>query len=162
MTVRGTGERSISTGTSIFRFLSYITTHYMEIQRSKRLSVRRRAAIIASALFCLCVSNSVGPRLLPLPSPSPVGNSRVVFNSGLSASPTPNVNQPNAYMQMLAGLQYRTHDRHYQAHVATHARQPPLSLNAVTLVTGLPETTSISLNSPPLSVSAGRAPPQFT
>ena len=136
----------------------------MKQPTSKIKYFSRRGIFVVGALLCLCVSDSAGPRLLPLPAPS-VSATLATFSldSGgarASRSPSPN-KEPNAYLQMVAGSQYRGRDNQYHVQPATHAPQTSCQLQPNNLAT-TPETYApLDFKSAPLSILAGRAPPRF-
>ena len=133
----------------------------MKFRWSKVFSLRRRGFVIAGALFCLCVSASDGPRLLPLPNLSMVGSSELALNTAFSSSRTPgNTKEQNAHLQISAGSQYRTRDRHQQAQVGTHAPQTLLSLTSSIKTCVAPVYHAAYFKIPSLPVSSGRSPPK--
>lgn len=132
----------------------------MKFRRSKVFSLRQRGFVIVAALFCLCVSASAGPRLLPLPNLSMVGSSELALNTVLSSSPPGNTKEQNAHLQMSAGSQYRTRDRHQQVQVGVHAPQTSLSLTSSTRTCVAPVCHAANFKVPSLPVSSGRSPPK--
>lgn len=122
-----------------------------------------RAILVVGALLCLCVSDSAGPRLLPLPAPCvPLAFSAFLPNSGACASRTPSPNrEPNTYLQMVASSHYRARDRHHQVQAATHAPESSYQLQPSNLAT-TPETYApLNFRTTSLSIPTGRAPPRF-
>lgn len=133
----------------------------MKFRRSKVFSLRQRGFVIGAALFCLCVSASVGPRLLPLPNLSMVGSSELALNTVLSSSRTPgNTKEQNAHLPISAGSQYRTRDRHQQVQVGVHAPQTSLSLTSSIRTCVAPVYDAAHFKVPSLPVSSGRSPPK--
>lgn len=124
-------------------------------------SPKQRAFLVVGALFCLCLSDSVGPRLLPLPNLSGALNLSSSPNDGSSASRTPNSGKEiNPHIEMLASSQYRVRDRHYHVQLATHAPQDPLQPQCLTLAR-VPEVyVPLEFNAGSFSIPAGRAPPR--
>lgn len=123
----------------------------------------RRAILFVGTLLCLCISDSAGLRLLPLPDPGlPFAVSASPHESEACASQTPSPNKaPRTYLQMVAGSQYRARDRHYHVQPATHAPVASCQLQPSSLTT-TPETYApLNLGAPLLSIPAGRAPPRF-
>lgn len=95
----------------------------MQFRVIRGLSVRQRTVVIASALFCLCISDSVGLRFLPLPNL--IASSAAASNGDFSTSRSPRPpTEQTAHIVMLAGSHYRTGDRYHSVQVATHAQQP--------------------------------------
>lgn len=123
----------------------------------------RRTIFVIGALFCLSVSDSAGPRLLPLPAP----NATLTLEAfsperGDWASRTPRpTREPTAYLQMVAGSYSRARDYNYHAQSVTHAPQAFCQLQPNNLVTS-PETyASLNFKTAQLSIPIGRAPPRF-
>lgn len=128
----------------------------------KSVLFSRRALLVFGALLCLCASDSAGPRLLPLPALNVTSTVRTFSpdSTGASRRPSPN-KEPNVYLQMVAGSQYRARDYQSDAQPATPALQASCQLQANALATA-PETyASLKFKSAPLSIPAGRAPPRF-
>jgi len=123
----------------------------------------RRAILVVGALLSLCVSDSAGPRLLPLPAPSvPLAINGFSANSDTRTSPTPNPNrEPNTYFQMVAGSQYRARDRHYHAQPATHAPEASVDLKPGRLTTTTETYAHLIFRTASLSIPTGRAPPRL-
>ena len=139
----------------------HISINKMKFRWSKVFSLRLRGFVIASALFCLCVSASAGPRLFPLPNLSIVGSSERALNTAFSSSRTSgNTKGQNAHLQMSAGSQYRTRDRHQQVQVGVHAPQTPLSLTSSIRTCVAPVYHLAYFKIPSLPVSSGRSPPE--
>jgi hypothetical protein len=122
-----------------------------------------RAILVLGALLCLCISDSAGPRLFPLPT---AGTNPEVSESSLQgcayASRTPDQNrEPNAYLQMVAASQYRARDCHHHGQQATHAPhgfcQPQLSSLTTTPDTYAPLNFKTKFH----SIPTGRGPPRF-
>ena len=127
---------------------------------SKVRRVGLRAILILVALGSLCVSDSAGPRLLPLPTP-PISEQRVVSPSGAFASPSGHSSERGVYMEMVAGIQYRPRDRHQHEEPSTRAPEqsmlvPLIDIQRVNLLEQLPKPKPASLSRP-----KGRAPPRL-
>lgn len=123
----------------------------------------RRTILFVGTLLCLCVSDSAGLRLLPLPAPVlTLAAGALPHESESCASRTPSPNcGPTTYLQMVAGSQYRARDRHYHVQPVTHAPVAACQLQPSCL-TITPETyASRNLETPSLSIPTGRAPPRF-
>lgn len=129
----------------------------------KRRLFWSRAILLGGALLCLCVSESSGLRLLPLPATGDtfkVQSLAAVSGDSASRTPTPN-REPSPYLQMVTGSQYRARDRNYCVQVATHAPAAAYKLQSRGALT-TPETYSpIKLTTGSRSIPAGRAPPRF-
>ena len=123
----------------------------------------RRTFFVLGALLCLCVSDSAGLRLLPLPAPNVILTVQAFSPESADwASRTPSPNrEPTAYLQMVAGSQYRARDYHYNAQPATHAPQTFCQLQPSNLA-NTPETYApLNFKTAPLAIPTGRAPPRF-
>lgn len=123
-----------------------------------------RAIVFVGILVCLCISDSAGLRLLPLPASSSFLDVNLfprVGGADVSRTPSPN-SESNTYLKMVSGSQYRARDGHYQLQLATHAPEVSCQLQPSNLV-GTSETDSPVIFKPaPLSTPKGRAPPRFT
>ncbi len=73
--------------------------------------------LVLSALFCLCVSDSVGPRLVPLPQPTEVLSAAVVpdISSHFFAFLPEQNRQPSRFVE-IAGPQFRSGDHYNHTH----------------------------------------------
>lgn len=135
----------------------------MNEARSKAKSFGHRAILVIGALLCLCVSDSAGPRLVPLPALSlvfPVSAFSLETGPSALQTPTPS-REPSAYLQMVAGSQYRPRDYHHHSQLSTHTPQAFCQLQPSNLAT-TPETYApLSFKTAPLSKPTGRAPPRF-
>jgi len=122
-------------------------------------SVLRRAILIITALGSLCVSDTAGPRLLPLPTPEASAQSTSASSVDF-VSPSPNRDdEPGEHMAMTAGVQYRQRDRHQHTQTAAHSVQQLLEL-PVTESLQFHLLHSIPKSKPAfLSIHTGRAPP---
>ena len=130
---------------------------------TKGSSLWRRAILVVGALLSLCVSDSAGPRLLPLPalcvSFTVNGFSA---NSDTRTSPTPNPNrEPSTYLQMLVGSQYRARDRHHHVQPATHAPEASVDLKPSSFTTTIETYAHLIFRTASLSIPTGRAPPHL-
>lgn len=123
----------------------------------------RRAILVVGALLSLCVSDSAGPRLLPLPAQGvPVAVNGFAANRDSRTSPTPNPNrEPNTYFQMLAGSQYRARDRHRHVQPATHAPEASVDLKPSSSTTTTETYAHLIFWAASLSIPTGRAPPRL-
>jgi hypothetical protein len=133
-------------------------------QARKRLRlVWQRAFLVVGALLCLCVSDSAGPRLVPLPA-LPVVHSfeTLPVNRDHSFTRTPSPPKgPNAYIEMLVGGQYRARDRHQNTPTATHTPAASLQLKPGILKSTPNTYTPVDFETASFSVPTGRAPPRF-
>lgn len=122
-----------------------------------------RAILFVGTLLCLSVSDSAGLRLLPLPASNTSHDVNLSPRvSGVSASQTPNPNrEPNTYLQMVSGSQYRARDRHYHVQVATLTPEAACKLRPSGAAT-IPEAYApLKLTTASLSIPTGRAPPRL-
>lgn len=122
-----------------------------------------RAIIFVGILGCLCVSDSAGLRLLPLPDSSGSLDVKLfsrVSSANVSRTPSPN-SESNTYFQMVAGSQCRARDRHYHMQLATHAPEVSCQLQPNNLVATSETHTGGIFKTAPLSTLKGRAPPRF-
>ena len=135
----------------------------MNKARRKAKSLRHRAVLVIGALLCLCVSDSAGPRLVPLPALSVTLEARSFSpETGANASriPTP-TRGPNAYLQMVAASQYRSRDYHCHVQPATHAPQAFCQTQPGNLATTPDTYAPLIFKTATLSIPTGRAPPRF-
>jgi hypothetical protein len=122
-----------------------------------------RAVLVVSALLCLCVSDSAGPRLLPLPALSvPISIETCLLVRGACASRAPTQDRgPNAHIEMVVGSNYRVRDKHHHIQSATHAPRVSLQLQPTHLGRTTPIYAGLDFQTPSLSKPTGRAPPLF-
>lgn len=120
-----------------------------------------RVFIILGVLVSLCVSDNVGPRLLPLPSVSELASAPGAFNPGEAASRAPaHRKTAGARVEMVTAPQSRAGAERQSAHAAG---APKFEL-AVPLA---PRSPRLELNPPSAEISApfarpkGRAPPRL-
>ena len=123
-----------------------------------------RAILVLGALLCLCVSDSAGPRLFPLPAVAGVKVEAEAFSAETSAGISQTRDQKretHAYLQMVAASLYRTRDCHSQGQLATHSPTSSCQSQSTDLIT-TPETYApFNRKTQFLSVPTGRAPPQL-
>ena len=139
-------------------------TNTMKQASCKTGSSWRRAVFVVGALLCLCVSDSAGPRLLPLPAlsvPPAVSTFRPAGDGCLSRSPSPN-REPNAYFQMVAGSHHRGRDRQHDVQPMAHPPAVSCQLQPSALATTPDTYASLNFKTAPLSIPKGRAPPRFS
>jgi hypothetical protein len=123
-----------------------------------------RAITVLGALFCLCASDSAGPRLLPLPALNiAVAGNPCASKSGNGASRTPTPgNEPTAHIEILGGCQYRGRDRQQQSPPATHAPRACLQLKSGYLESTAENYTPSTYEPVSLSIKKDRGPPRST
>jgi len=144
-----------------FGVLIYIT-NIMRQSGNKAGLFRQRAILVIGALACLCVSDSAGPRLLPLPATTLIiaDNSNSLISSPCASRIPGSSREPSPHFEMVTGSQYRARDRHHHVPIATHVRQASLQLRPINLA-GIPVTyCPLNHNTVSLSIPKGRAPPR--
>lgn len=153
---------AISWTKAFFCAMVFITS-LMKQQGSKTALFWCRAVIFAGALLCVCVSDSTGPRLLPLPAASlSLASSTFLSESGACASRTPNRNKDsNSYLQMVSGSRYRARERHHEMNAATYAPEAFCQPTPVILATATQIYAPLNFRTAPISIPSGRAPPRF-
>ena len=132
----------------------------MRLAGIKRLFRWQRAILILGALGSLCVSDSAGPRLLPLPNPK-TAEAAVSLSAADLASPAPRSSERTAHMAMIAGLHYRARDRQHHIQPATLAPEqlsnvPPTESQSVRQLDDAANPKAAFL-----SIPKGRAPPRL-
>ena len=132
----------------------------MRLASTTRWIFWRRAILILGALGSLCVSDSAGPRLLPLPNPT-TAEATVSFSTSDFASPVPQSSERTAHMAMIAGVQYRPRDRQQHIQPATPAPEqssyiPLIEFHCIHRLEGITKPKAVSL-----SIPIGRAPPRL-
>jgi len=121
----------------------------------------QRAILILGALGCLCVSDSAGPRLLPLPTSATSEATTSLSTVNFASSSPTQKGERNAHMAMTAGQQYRPRDQHHQVQPATrapeHWLQIPLAhFQYLPSLDGIRKPKAASR-----SIHIGRAPPRL-
>lgn len=124
--------------------------------------LNRRAVIIVGALLVLCVSDNVGPRLLPLPSLPELASTPKQTDRGRVVSRSPSQGRTTgARVEMVSAPQGRAASERQSPHAAAHA--PKFDLAAPLA----PASPSPELYQPsgersaPFSRPKGRAPPRL-
>ncbi len=121
-----------------------------------------RAILVVGALICLCLSDSAGPRLLPLPASTLIAVNPFTLDSNLWTSRAPDPSSElNTHIEMVSGSQYRTRDRHHHVQPALHAPQISLQLHPTNLGGASESYAPLKSNSAALLIPPGRAPPRF-
>ena len=137
----------------------------IEMERAAGTALRLkfvRGLIVIGALVSLCVSDDVGPRLLPLPSTwSVTASDKSLPAVGDFALPTSVPGEgPGAWVEMAATAQLRSGDRHQHEQAATHAA--PAAGPPANLVSGVTAAYHpLFLLSSPVAVPADRGPPRL-
>ena len=136
----------------------------MKTRLSENPVFAKRAILVLGVLLCLCVSDSAGPRLFPLPASAGVNVEAEAFSAAscLGVSQTQNQNrEPHAYLQMVAASQYRARDCHSQGQLATHAPHRFCQSQSTALITTAETYAPFNIKTEFLSVPTGRAPPHL-
>lgn len=138
-------------------------TIIMKLTGNKVRLFWQRAVLVVSALLCLCVSDSAGPRLLPIPIPSlTVAVSVFPADSCPSASQRPSPQrESNTYNKIVAGSQYRARERDHHVQPATHAPQTSLQLQPTNLAGAPAICAHLNCKTASLSFPTDRAPPHL-
>lgn len=132
----------------------------MRLQSTTREIFRQRAILILGALVSLCVSDSAGPRLLPLPN-TITAASTVSFSSSEFVLPAPQNSERTAHMAMIAGLQYRQRDSHQHTQPATIAPEQASNVPPTQIQTAHQLNRDRRIKAVSLSIPIGRAPPRL-
>ena len=117
-----------------------------------------RASVVVAALFSLCVSSNVGPRLLPLPVPESAGAEASHEQQGTTASRSQSKEPGSFRVPMMAQGQKRA-DR--EPHARSLAVMPGIDCvvsNDYRLTAEIIDP-KISITSALVSAPSGRAPP---
>ena len=121
-----------------------------------------RVLLIFGVLLSLCVSDNVGPRLLPLPLAPEFASATVSSDPGQSASRTPSHGGTiGARVEMVSVPQSRAGAEHQSPHAAAHTPEfrlaSPPAPRSLRRELYLPFAES----SAPFSRPKGRAPPRL-
>jgi hypothetical protein len=128
--------------------------------RTRALSPR--ALVIFCALLSLCVSDNVGPRLLPLPPVAELASTSGPFDRGQAASPTPSQGRTRgARVEMISASQARTGAERQSPQVAAHAPKFELAAPSAPRSAGRDLYPPFCESSAPFSRPKGRAPPRL-
>lgn len=134
----------------------------MERSTAQTRSNTVRLLLIISSLLSLCVSDGVGPRLLPLPGAQEsvlTAQSQLGSYASSTRTPTPS-GRLSQRMEMASGSQFRAGNHHQDTQHATHALQGVLD-KAVNLLEGAPNNYGpLQSLAAPVSLRRGRAPPR--
>ena len=126
-------------------------------------TVKWRALLIIGALVSLCLSDGVGPRLIPLPvSEAATASADVQQGNAPAASRMPSpINGSAPRVEMAGTAQNRAGARHQQAQTATHAPQGMLEAPAVIILKVRGAYGSLLSFTAPVSRPPGRGPPRL-
>lgn len=127
-------------------------------------TVKWRALLIIGALISLCLSDTVGPRLLPLPVSEIVTTASVEGQQGIeaAASRVPSSTKGSGpRVEMAATAQNRAGADHKHVQVAAHAPQGVLEVPADIILDGLSAYQPHYSRTAQSSRPPGRAPPRL-
>lgn len=123
--------------------------------------ISQRGVLVIGALICLCLSDSVGPRLLPLPALSKVeGFERLKCETRASRTPNPSRDSKRR-IEIMVGSQYRPGDSHSEPQAADLTHRTSLASVAVLYRITFVGSTFYKA-SPVLSEPSGRGPPHLS
>ena len=122
----------------------------------------RRAVIVVGALLVLCVSDNVGPRLLPLPPPPVLASTTKPADQRQGASRAPAQSRTTgARVEMVSAPQSRAASERQSPHAAAHAPKFDLAAPPAPPAPGLELDRPSGESSAPFSRPKGRAPPRL-
>jgi len=120
-----------------------------------------RVLLILGVLASLCVSDNVGPRLLPLPLAPELASSPVSSDPGQSASRTPSHGGIiGARVEMVSASQSRAGAERQSPHAAAHTPEFKLAIPSAPHSLRRELYPSLAESSAPFSRPKGRAPPR--
>jgi hypothetical protein len=121
-----------------------------------------RALVIFCALLSLCVSDNVGPRLLPLPPVNELASTSGPFYWGQAASPAPSQGRTRgARVEVISAPQTRAGAERQSPQVAAHAPKFELAAPSAPRSKGREPYPPFCESSAPFSRPKGRAPPRL-
>ncbi len=121
-----------------------------------------RILIILGVLVSLCVSDNVGPRLLPLPTVSEPASTTGPSEPGEAGSPTPSQCRTNgARVEMASAPQGRAGAVSKSPHAAAHSPKFDLAVPAAPPSRRRELYQPAAESSAPFSRPTGRAPPRL-
>ena len=126
-------------------------------------TVKWRALLIIGALVSLCLSDGVGPRLMPLPvsdAATASAEAQQGIDPAASRAPSPKKGS-GPRIEMAATAQNRAGARHQQAPTATHAPQGMLEAPAVIILKVRGAYGPLLSFTAPVSRPPGRGPPRL-
>ena len=127
----------------------------------KTRALSLRALVVFCALLSLCVSDNVGPRLLPLPHGPEAATTPGRFEQGQSASPAPSHGRTEGRrVEMTSAPQSRAAAERHSTQVAAHAPQFDLASPPAGLLSRPELSPPSGESSAPFSRPKGRAPPR--
>ena len=120
-----------------------------------------RVLLILGVLVSLCVSDNVGPRLLPLPLTAELTSAPVPSDQGQAASRTPSHGGTiGARVEMVSAPQSRAGADRQSPHAAAHTPKFELAVPSAPHSLRRELYPSLAESSVPFSRPKGRAPPR--
>ena len=128
----------------------------------KTRALSLRAFVVVCALLSLCVSDNVGPRLLPLPHVPEFAPTQGPFDPGQTASPAPPQGRTErGRVEMLSAPQSRAGAERQSPHAAAHTPEFKLAIPSAPHSLRRELYPSLAESSAPFSRPKGRAPPRL-
>lgn len=120
-----------------------------------------RVLLILGVLVSLCVSDNVGPRLLPLPESLELASAPVPSDQGQAASRAPSHGGTiGARVEMVSAPQSRAGSERHSPHAAAHTSRFELAIPPAPLSQRRAPYPPLAESSAPFSRPKGRAPPR--
>ena len=121
-----------------------------------------RVLLILGVLVSLCVSDNVGPRLLPLPLAPELASAPVSSDRGQAASRTPSHGGTiGARVEMVSASQSRAGAERQSPHAAAHTPKFELAIPSAAHALRRKLYPPLAESSAPFSRPKGRAPPRL-
>jgi hypothetical protein len=121
-----------------------------------------RVLLILGALVVLCVSDTVGPRLLPLPFTAELAPTPVPSDRGQAASRTTSHGETTgARVEIVSAPQSRAGAERQWPHAAAHASKFEYAAPRAPRSPGREPDSPLAESSAPFSRPKGRAPPRL-
>jgi hypothetical protein len=121
-----------------------------------------RVLLILGVLASLCISDNVGPRLLPLPLTPELASALVPSDRGLAASRTPSHGvTTGARVEMVSAPQSRAGAERQSPHAAAHTPEFELAIPSAPHSLRQAIYPTFTESSAPFSRPKGRAPPRL-
>ena len=143
-------------------FQLFIHLYYMARDTAMTKFRAARVLLILGALASLCVSDNVGPRLLPLPLAPELASATVSSDLGQSASRTPSHGGTiGARVEMVSAPQSRAGAERQSSQAAAHAQKFDPAIPPAQHSLGPELYPLCAESSAPFSRPKGRAPPRL-
>lgn len=121
-----------------------------------------RVLLILGVLASLCVSDNVGPRLVPLPPITELASTLGASDRGQAASPAPSQGRTErARVEMISAPQSRVGAERQSPQVAAYAPKFELAVPSAHYSLRRVKFPPLGESSAPFSRSKGRAPPRL-